>query len=175
MFIYMVITITLLLQHTGCKILFSPWALFLSLLVWNSTRTCKRRHPFTCFDKWTASTVIPLPNLLQPPWFHSINFQSQRSLCSAAATVIAAPPLAGYSYLYTHSSILPLYSFPSSCKTFTCLSPRKSFVTHDRNIFLFSSNCTLNKPERVLYLSNRGTIISSKIMKINFRFWRSRL
>lgn len=100
----------------------------LSLLLGNSTRTCKWRHPFACFDKWTASTVIPLPDLLQPPWFHSINFQSQRSLCSAAATVIAAPSLAGYSYLHIYSFFyFPPYPFSHSW--FTCLSSRKSFAT----------------------------------------------
>lgn len=110
-----------------CKHLFFSALHKLSLLLWNSTRTCKRRHPFACFDKWTASTVIPLPDLLQPSWFHSINFQSQRSLCSAA-TVIAASSLAGYSYLHIYSFFyLPAY--PLSRSWFTCLSSRKSFAT----------------------------------------------
>lgn len=112
-----------------CKDLFFSLRIHkLSLLLWNSRRTCKRRHPFACFDKWTASTVIPLPDLLQPPWFHSINFQSQRSLCSTAATVIAASSLAGYSYLHIYS-FLYLLAYPLSRSWFTYLSSRKSFAT----------------------------------------------
>lgn len=101
-----------------------------SPLLWNSTRTCKRRYPFACFDKWTASTSIPLPDLLQPPWFHSINFQSQRSLYSAvAAATVIATPLAGYSSTYT---LVLLHSFMYLSTLAIQLSWSTKFSRRDR-------------------------------------------
>lgn len=134
-------------------------SLSLSLLFWNSTRTCKRRHPFACFDKWTASTVIPLPDLLQPPWFHSINFQSQRSLCSAAATVIAASSLAAYSYLHTHICARSIFfhipfSWDSLVLVCKYLSPRR----WQRCFLLISVNIL----EKIIHFEKLVTICYNK-------------
>lgn len=80
-------------------------------LPWNFACTCKRHHPFACFDKWTTSSLIPLTDLFQPSWFHSINFQSQRSLCSPTAYIVS--PLNGFHAYLRSPSFFILLTFYS--------------------------------------------------------------
>lgn len=95
-------------------------------LPWNFACTCKRHHPFACFDKWTTSSLIPLTDLFQPSWFHSINFQSQRSLSSPTAYTVS--PLNGFHAYLRSPSFFILLTFYSLSLSFSLVA--RFFVLH---------------------------------------------